>query len=891
MPRDLEALKESLKPCYRADKYIERLFYPENPLPLEKCYLSLALITEKEMREVKGSQAGEAGSGEAAEAGTRERQHCLHEYDRIQHIQKKLEVNAMLNECGEPRRRIYIEGAAGAGKSTLSRFLAHEWACDKAPWSAEYDWVFYLRLRDLAADRYAHVEDLFRVLNQELFVGDGHHLTEEELSVFQTAVRADPSKVLWILDGYDEVNPVILSSGWWRDLVASQYHLLMTSRPGTALVKREVGINLELAILGLTDDQVKEYLGYFFDLTNTPDIHRDDQKRCLSFLKSQLELWSLAHTPILLEMLCSSWQELSKISVLTLTHLYEVVLEQLLKRRAMAEGIAAEALSREFLETRYEVYLHYMEHLAFLGMVSRSPVIQQERMDQAFAALPAGVRGDVNFYKNLRALGLVKRYNNGRQAEFAHLTFQEFFAARYVAKSVIAFSEGEERGGYLPSTGLLGFIKEHKWHGFYEVMWWFVGGLLRNGKEAVLENYTYTDGDRNNSEELVKLPHSHLCLQALHVFFDLLLQEPRAELEIFELLVLAKCLVEAGMPNVMQREAIKLHLIRWLDFFMFQPKINFPTDIREKVFAIIKTTPEISRWIEPLLLSRLEDQERGVRQAAADAVRKLGSGASEALQAGLMPLLNDSDPGVRWAAADAVGKLGSGASTALQEVLLPLLKDSDRGVCQIAARAVGMIGSSASEALQEGLLPLLKDLDWFVRQAAADAVGKFGPSASAALQLGLLPLLKDSDPDVRWAAADAVGKLGAGASEALQEGLLPLLKDSDPGVRQTAADAVGKLGSSASEALQLGLLPLLKDSDMGVRQAAAWAVGKLGTHASAALQLGLLPLLNDSDPGVREAAAGAIGSIGSSASEALQLGLLPLVHDADRNVKNSAIDA
>jgi len=46
MPRTLAELQQQLKVHYKKNASIERLFYPQHPLPLAECFLELALIEE-----------------------------------------------------------------------------------------------------------------------------------------------------------------------------------------------------------------------------------------------------------------------------------------------------------------------------------------------------------------------------------------------------------------------------------------------------------------------------------------------------------------------------------------------------------------------------------------------------------------------------------------------------------------------------------------------------------------------------------------------------------------------------------------------------------------------------------------------------------------------------
>ena len=50
MPRTLAELQQRLKTQYQKHASIERLFYPENPLPLEQCFLELTLMALSTMK-------------------------------------------------------------------------------------------------------------------------------------------------------------------------------------------------------------------------------------------------------------------------------------------------------------------------------------------------------------------------------------------------------------------------------------------------------------------------------------------------------------------------------------------------------------------------------------------------------------------------------------------------------------------------------------------------------------------------------------------------------------------------------------------------------------------------------------------------------------------------
>ena len=133
MPRTLSELQILLKKQYLKNSTIERLFYPENPLSLEKCFLALALIEEAKASKPEETKTVTA-KGEQTLSG---REYLLQEYERIPTVSRTVAMTELVTLSQEPRKRLYIEGAAGAGKSTLTRYLAYHYAKEVSSIEAE----------------------------------------------------------------------------------------------------------------------------------------------------------------------------------------------------------------------------------------------------------------------------------------------------------------------------------------------------------------------------------------------------------------------------------------------------------------------------------------------------------------------------------------------------------------------------------------------------------------------------------------------------------------------------------------------------------------------------------------------------------------------------------
>ncbi|MBX7168553.1 MAG: HEAT repeat domain-containing protein [Pirellulales bacterium] len=97
--------------------------------------------------------------------------------------------------------------------------------------------------------------------------------------------------------------------------------------------------------------------------------------------------------------------------------------------------------------------------------------------------------------------------------------------------------------------------------------------------------------------------------------------------------------------------------------------------------------------------------ERGVNEAASDALGRIGEAAIPAL----LEALRDPDPLVRAEAVRALARMGPEAEPAL-DALIAALQDGDKGVRRAAAGAIGQIGPAAKKAIP-ALVQALRDYE------------------------------------------------------------------------------------------------------------------------------------------------------------------------------------
>jgi HEAT repeat protein len=464
---------------------------------------------------------------------------------------------------------------------------------------------------------------------------------------------------------------------------------------------------------------------------------------------------------------------------------------------------------------------------------------------------------------------------------FIHLTFQEYFAAKYFVQKWQAGKNIEcidlESNNYRCLTmSCEAFIQQHKYDSRYHIMWSFVTGLMND------------DGEDKNVERF---------LQAIE-------QEPVDLLGPAHQRLIVQCLSQAvSLPVVPIRSRWEQRLKRWilfeLDLFGHSALVsesNFPASILDDTF---QSCCDDGRKID--LLRSLEYTANNISETTLMAVAKtkaqnpelrgatvqaLGrqSNLSDSTVAALTGLLSDGDPRVRSSAITAIrGHSNLSDSTAV--TLVGLLSDEDPRVRSSAITAIrGQ--SNLSDSTVAALTGLLSDEDSGVRWAAITAIrGHSNLSDSTAA--ALTGLLSDEDSGVRWAAITAI-RGQSNLSDSTVAALTGLLSDEDSGVRWAAITAI-RGQSNLSDSTAAALTGLLSDEDPRVQRSAIDAI-RGQSNLSNSTVAALTGLLSDGDSRVRRAAINAVGGQ-SNLSDLTVAALTELISSNDWQVELTAVRA
>ncbi|KAF4470039.1 peptidase C14 [Fusarium albosuccineum] len=415
-------------------------------------------------------------------------------------------------------RKILIRGCPGIGKSTLCKKIVFEVTRHKQ-WDDLFDHVLWIRLRRIRSKH--NGQQLADLLQQEFFSQerDGSSLATQMVEEFR---RNKFERVLFLLDGLDEIHWAL---GRDNDLypllqsLLSMPNIILTCRPHITIPESLIKPDMEAEVIGFRQQQVMEYVS---------KVRPSCSAHIHGFLQRNRLVQDLVRIPIHLDALCYIWdgkwagEKGSQQSPRTMTELYKDIELKLWRRDLDRRDMRAMRENFDTMDGQIEESVRsdrqFLEFLAFAGLYSGTlefdndfrDQVYRHREDQTTGESHVTPLGDLSFLRTSHPPSESK--NSRRTYHFIHLTFQEYFAARYFVRHWMSGTKLTwiKKKGKKGDLSTARFIDEHKYWPYYNVFWRFVSGLLQD-----VHLSSFFDALDNDRQDLVGLTHQRLLMHCL----------------------------------------------------------------------------------------------------------------------------------------------------------------------------------------------------------------------------------------------------------------------------------------------------------------------------------------------------------------------------------------
>ncbi|UJR07147.1 hypothetical protein I4U23_011435 [Adineta vaga] len=864
---------------------MKRMVNEEKSFSIEQNYINLAMVETKEQQE-KEKKLKRQDEQKDAILGT---------YEEIYGIKTSIDVKKLFEKCKNPTKKVLVLGRAGIGKSTFCQYVTYLWA--KGELWPQYDLVVLIHLRKVTDSRYPSTENYspLDLIKKEYFPYSD--LSNDQKECFKRQLNS--GKVLWILDGYDEfVNSIPDKLRDVFDYILDAQNHILTSRPYAIALSYDVKIE----ITGFTDNNIVKYIEHFFEqITNEiPNASFEGQK-LLNFLKSNFSIWGISHIPVNLELICSLWSDsnCSKKNILTMTTLYENIIEWLCRRHLQKRNINHASMRKKKVYDLCSKELQFLGTLAFNAMKYNEIVLSSTLLEQ----IENETACYIDDHPQLLNFGILKSYDdkptgNQIQAEkeyyFLHLSFQEFFAARHLLQK-LKNSEKQETTD---------FISSYRYNRRFLYVFIFAAGLLAQSEY-------------------------HSCIET---FWKAIEEEPVDLVGIVHIKLIIECLDELdGQILFRQSAAYVKSISQWLDICITD-KTTIITNhllyslgrtntlcnnsmIQNKFIELLDAEDDVVkrtvyRFIShikiyrplPKLISKLLDTLRNsndhLRSYACEALGKMGEkAATNEVITALIDTLRDRDKYIASCSCDALGNICEKVAT--DEVIIGLanaLHDGDDYLRSRACGALGMMGQkAATEDVIATIIDAFEDENEDVRNCACEALVKIGEkSATKQVIVSLIDAVQTRGWNVRVHGCVVLEKIGETTeTKEIIAGLINILHDEDDSTAIWACEALRKIDEEvATEEVIASLISALQNEYWDVRSYACMCLGMMGeTAAIENVIVALMNALQDEVMDVRSNALEALGKMGEKAiMEPIVTSLKDALHDDDWNVRRGACE-
>ncbi|MBS4167809.1 ankyrin repeat domain-containing protein [Parachlamydia sp. AcF125] len=790
----------------------------EFKVPLEEIYVRLGII-EREERKAR-DQAFDKHSEYLQDVR-------IPTYETIYEPKQNIDIEKLFQHKSlekNVRKRVFIQGAAGIGKSTLCHYISYHWAKGTL-WTDVFTCLLWIPLRNLTLRKYPDNRKYSAV---DLIANE--YEGKIDRSVFEACLNDANfrKKTLLILDGYDELSAEAQANTSlataFKQLKELLPHILVTSRPGSCSFER----SCELELLGFDKEGIKHYINRFFKY-----LQAEEKKQKLShLLKASPQVLSLAQIPINLTLLCCLFHEDPQVfdteQSITMTAIYERIVSWmyrwfLLRRidQGQSRQTKEQILVEKSLRKNPEV-VHIataFEKMADFAMKNDTLYLSKLEIED--------LKGNKISSNELTDCGFIRIPEAEEKGFFIHLTFQEFLTASKVANQYL---KGERKA-------CQEFIRNYKFEPRYNLVFRMIAGSL---SLAVSGNRRYAD--------------------VLQSFFDDLFTKPRDLAISGELALIAGCFEECQDPTVVKQYDGFIELVKdYINYFCLLG-LGLERLLRHKNLL---NHPEIVHIITELLSDPKTSQN--VLENLLRVVRTGLSLASETVEA-VAEGLKDPEKDLyakRYATfiLEEVAQQGGKLSKKALFAFIQAFKENDYFTIRSAASALIAMTKQRDSKLPKGvivaLIQALKKANFWGKNPAANALKamvKQGDKLSKKVLVFLIQVLKEGDREVKDCVASVLIDMANRGYEFTREtlaALIQVLKEGDIEAQGWAASVLREkaMQSKLPKEILTALIQVLKEGD---REAKGWAASVLREKAMRSkfpkeILAALIQILNEGD--------------------------------------------
>ena len=320
-------------------------------------------------------------------------------------------------ECHSPRV-VLIEGNPGMGKTTYCQKLAHDWSVGEIPPDVSFPEVGILLLLK-CRDMHMKTANIEEAIDDQLLPQDAGKKEKEDFFHF---IRSNQSIILLILDGVDELRHELLPciQPLIQGKIFSSMFLVLTAR-------HEAGVRLRrycdtlLEIIGYTNDDADSYITKYFSK------HEDQSlaEKLIQQLEINPKLRELTANPLNNALLCLLWEETKGNFPSNRTKIYDNLVSCALRRYFTKRGVP---LSDDDPVERCSDQLIQLGKMAFQALLKNELYFsgdEKKCLASGFLQLPF-----------LSREPSVSKIRPKPCYAFTHKTFQEYFAAFYLAQQI-----------------------------------------------------------------------------------------------------------------------------------------------------------------------------------------------------------------------------------------------------------------------------------------------------------------------------------------------------------------------------------------------------------------------------------------------------------------------